>query len=81
MQELRGRQRGGEDRFRCYIQSHKVQPYLQVARGVQRVIGKNQERDSFSLQPLHKLCRPWDERRPPQDDPIHICQVILYIVQ
>src|SRR5256886_8578203 len=53
MQELRGRQRGREDRFRWHIQSHKVQPDLQVAWGVQRVIGKNQEWDPLSPQMLH----------------------------
>ena len=80
VQKLRGRQRGREDRFGWHVQPHIGQAYLQVALGVLRVIGQNQEGDSLRPQVLQKLCRSWDKRRAPHDDPIHICQVMLDII-
>src|SRR5438270_1922015 len=81
LQELRGSQGRGEDCFNWHVQSYIVQAYLQVARCVHRIIGKNQERDTLGVQVLHKICRPWNKRRSPQDNTIHIYQIILDIVQ
>jgi len=77
VQELRSSQRGGEDRFRGHIQPHIGQPHLQVTRCVQRVIGKNQERNPLSSQALYKLGCSRKKCRTPHDDSIHIDQVIL----
>ncbi len=77
VQELRGGQRGREDRFWGYVQTHVGQAYLQIARGVKRVISENQEGNLLRLQALHKLCCTRNERCAAQDDSIHIYQVVL----